>query len=50
MDRGSEPVRATLLFVVDVAFVLEDAEKGEYCIVGEVDVPIRQGFLDLPCG
>jgi hypothetical protein len=39
-----------LVFVIDVAFVLEDAEEGEYRIVGEVDVPVRQSFLDIPRG
>jgi len=50
LDRSSEPVRATLLFVIDVAFVLEDAEEGEYSIVGEVDVPVRESFLHIRRG
>jgi hypothetical protein len=43
-------VCATLLFVIDVAFVLQDAEEGEYCIVGEVDVPAGQSLLYLGRG
>jgi hypothetical protein len=39
-----------LLLVIDVAFVLEDAEEGEYSIVGEVDVPVRESFLHIRRG
>jgi hypothetical protein len=49
-DRGSEPVRATLLFVIDVSLVLQDPEEGEHRIVGEVDTLVRQRLAHLRRG
>jgi hypothetical protein len=47
LDHGAEPMSATFFLMVDVPFVLEDAQESEHSIVGEVDIPIRQSIANF---